>query len=142
LSGKLGALAIKLPWRSSLVALAVKFSLSLVFLLFAVNLVVKFVCLYKEGTRQLLRHCYQFTAAEFTAYCTDEEIQRHYFTPYSPQQNGVLERRNQTVVATTRTLLKQRGMPAEFWGEAVMIAVHLLNRSPTKSLEGKTLYEA
>jgi hypothetical protein len=33
-------------------------------------------------------------------------------------------------------------MLAEFWGEAVMTAVHLLNRSPTKSLEGKTLYEA
>jgi hypothetical protein len=142
LGGKLGALAIKLPWRSSLVALAVKFSLSLVFLLFAVNLVVKFVCLYKEGTRQLLRHCYQFTAAEFTAYCADEEIQRHYFASYSPQQNGVLEHRNQTVVATTRTLLKQRGMPAEFWGEAVMTAVHLLNQSSTKSLEGKTPYEA
>jgi hypothetical protein len=46
------------------------------------------------------------------------------------------------VVATTRALLKQRGMLAEFWGEAVMTAVHLLNRSPTKSLEGKTLYEA
>jgi hypothetical protein len=38
-------------------------------------------------------------------------------------------------------LLKQRGMLVEFWGEAVMTAVHLLNRSPTKSLEGKTSYE-
>jgi hypothetical protein len=46
------------------------------------------------------------------------------------------------VVATARALLKQRGMLAEFWGEAVMIAVHLLNRSLTKSLEGKTPYEA
>jgi hypothetical protein len=40
--------------------------------------------------------------------------------------------------ATARALLKQRGMQAEFYGEAVMIAMHLLNRSPTKSLEGKT----
>jgi hypothetical protein len=46
------------------------------------------------------------------------------------------------MVVTTRTLLKQRGMPVEFWGEVVMTAVHLLNRSPTKSLEGKTPYEA
>ena len=33
-------------------------------------------------------------------------------------------------------------MPAEFWGEALATAVYLLNRSPTKSLEGKTPYEA
>jgi hypothetical protein len=46
------------------------------------------------------------------------------------------------VVATAHALLKQRGMPAEFWGEAVIIVVHLLNWSPTKSLEGKTPYEA
>jgi hypothetical protein len=41
-----------------------------------------------------------------------------------------------------RALLKQRGMPAKLWGEEVVTAVHLLNRSPTKSLLGKTSYEA
>ena len=41
-----------------------------------------------------------------------------------------------------RALLKQRGMPAKFWGEAVVTAVHLLSRLPTKSLQGKTPYEA
>ena len=41
-----------------------------------------------------------------------------------------------------RALLKQRGMPADYWGEAVMTAVRLLNRSPTKALDGKTPYEA
>jgi hypothetical protein len=84
----------------------------------------------------------EFTAAEFVAYCADEGIHRHFSTPYTPQQNGVVERRNQTVVATARALLKQRGMSTFYWGEAVMIAVHLLNRSPTKALDGKTLYEA
>jgi len=48
----------------------------------------------------------EFTAVEFAAYCTDGGIQRHYFVPYTPQQNGVVERRNQTVVATARALLK------------------------------------
>ena len=46
---------------------------------------------------------------EFTAYCADEGS--HYSAPYSPQQNGVVERRNQTVVGMARALLKQRGMP-------------------------------
>jgi hypothetical protein len=41
-----------------------------------------------------------------------------------------------------RALLKQRGMPAVFWGEAVVTAVYILNRSPTKSLNGRTSYEA
>ncbi|KAK3122095.1 hypothetical protein QOZ80_8BG0665070 [Eleusine coracana subsp. coracana] len=84
----------------------------------------------------------EFTAAEFAAYCADEGIQRHYSAPYSPQQNGVVERRNQTVVGMARALLKQRGMPAVFWGEAVVTAVYILNRSPTKTLDGKTPYEA
>ena len=71
----------------------------------------------------------EFTAAEFADYCADKGITRHYSAPYSPQQNGVVERRNQTVVATVRALLKQRAMPAKFWGEAVAVAtaVHLLN---------------
>ena len=51
----------------------------------------------------------EFTAAEFAAYCADEGIQRHYSAPYSPQQNGVVERRNQIVVGMDRALLKQRG---------------------------------
>ena len=51
----------------------------------------------------------EFTAAEFASYCADEGIQRHYSAPYSPQQNGVVERRNQTVVGMARALLKQRG---------------------------------
>jgi transposase InsO family protein len=47
--------------------------------------------------------------------CAEEGIQRHYSVPYSPQQNGVVEQHNQTVVGMARALLKQRGMPAVFW---------------------------
>jgi transposase InsO family protein len=84
----------------------------------------------------------EFTAAEFASYYADEGVQRHYSAPYSPQQNGVVERRNQMVVGMARALLKQRGMPAVFWGEAVVTAVYILNRSPTKALNGRTPYEA
>jgi transposase InsO family protein len=84
----------------------------------------------------------EFTAAEFASYCIDEGVQRHYFAPYSPQQNDVIKRRNQTVVGMTQALLKHRGMPAVFWGEAVVTAVYILNRSPTKALNGRTSYEA
>ena len=84
----------------------------------------------------------EFTVGELAQYFAAEGVKRHYSAPHSPQQNGVVERRNQTVVATARALLKQRSMPAKFWGEAVMTAVHLLNRAPTRSLQGKTPYEA
>jgi transposase InsO family protein len=76
------------------------------------------------------------------SYCADEGVQRHYSAPYSPQQNGIVERRNQTVVGMAQALLKQRGMPAVFWGEAVVTAIYILNHLPTKALNGRTSYEA
>jgi hypothetical protein len=84
----------------------------------------------------------EFMAAEFTAYCANEGVTRHFSTPYTPQQNGVVERQNQTMVAMVRALLKQRGVPADFWGEAVVAAIYLQNRLPTKSLADRTPYEA
>jgi hypothetical protein len=84
----------------------------------------------------------EFTAPEFASYCADEGVQRHYSTSYSPQQNGVVERRSQTVVGMARALHKQRRMSAVFWGETVVTAVYILNRSPTKALNGRTPYEA
>jgi hypothetical protein len=86
--------------------------------------------------------CAPKTEAEFTSYCADEGVQHHYSAPYSPQQNGVVGRRNQTVLGMARTLLKQRGMLAVFWKEAVVTTVYILNRSPTKALNGRTSYGA
>jgi hypothetical protein len=83
----------------------------------------------------------EFTVAEFASYCANEGVQHHYSAPYNPQ-NDVVERRNQTVVGMARALLKQRGMLAVFWGEAVVTAAYILNRSPTKALNGMTPYEA
>ncbi|WVZ89853.1 hypothetical protein U9M48_036206 [Paspalum notatum var. saurae] len=84
----------------------------------------------------------EFTSEEFGRYCAGEGIERHLMSPYFPQQNGVIERRNQTVVGMARIMLKAKGMSAAFWGEAVSTAVYIHNRSPTKSLEGKTPFEA
>jgi transposase InsO family protein len=78
----------------------------------------------------------EFMTVEFTAYCADEGITRHFSAPYTPQQNRVVERRNQTMVAMARALLKQRRMPTEFWGEVVVTTVYLQNRLPTKNLLG------
>ncbi|CAA7401797.1 unnamed protein product [Spirodela intermedia] len=83
----------------------------------------------------------EFTSHEFAEYCAGEGIHREHTVPYSPQQNGIVERRNGTVVATARSMLKAKGLPGWFWGEAVATAVYILNRCPTKSVDGMTPFE-
>jgi transposase InsO family protein len=83
----------------------------------------------------------EFTSKDFKAYCAEHGIQRHMSAPYSPQWNGVVERRNQMVVAMARSMLKARGVPSRFWGEAMTTAVYILNRSYTRNVDNKTLYE-
>jgi transposase InsO family protein len=73
----------------------------------------------------------EFTSRSFEDFCTDHEVQCHLSAPYSPQQNGMVERGNQMVVSTARSMLKAREVRNAFWGEAVTIAVYLLNRSFT-----------
>lgn len=83
----------------------------------------------------------KFTSVEFARHCEDHDVQWHFSTPHKSQQNGVVEKHNQSILATARTLLKYRRMPAEFWGEPVSTAA-FLNRAPTKSLDDKTPIEA
>jgi hypothetical protein len=84
----------------------------------------------------------EFTSNLFSIFCSQGGIKHYTTTPYSPQQNGVVERRNQTVVEMARCMLKSMQVPSEFWGEAVCTAVYILNRSPTRSLNNKTPFEA
>jgi hypothetical protein len=83
----------------------------------------------------------EFTSVEFAAYYADQGVVRHHTAPYSPQQNGVVEQWNQTVVGMARSMMKAKRMPAEFWGEAVSTSVFILNRAPTKSLKGMMPFE-
>ena len=68
---------------------------------------------------------------------------RHELTArYSPQQKGVAERKNRTIMEMARCMLKKKNLPIEFWVEAISCAAYLINRSPTKSLDNITLNEA
>jgi transposase InsO family protein len=84
----------------------------------------------------------EFNSTDFTEFCDDNGVKHNTTAPYSPQQNDVVERRNQTVVEMARCLPKSVNMPGPFWGEAVKTAVYLLNRASSRSLNGTTLYEA
>nr|GEX09992.1 zinc finger, CCHC-type [Tanacetum cinerariifolium] len=84
----------------------------------------------------------EFTSNEFTKYCKENGIARQLTTPYSPQQDGVVERRNKTVLSTTRSMIKAMKLPLTFWTEAVRHVIYILNRVPTRALVDKTPYKA
>ncbi|KAJ0466897.1 putative RNA-directed DNA polymerase [Helianthus annuus] len=84
----------------------------------------------------------EFTSHVLGDFCKHKGITRQFTAPYTPQQNGVVERRNRTILGTTRSMLKAKWLPQIFWGEAVHHSIYLLNRSPTKALENSiTSYE-
>nr|GFA57899.1 zinc finger, CCHC-type [Tanacetum cinerariifolium] len=84
----------------------------------------------------------EFTSNEFNQFCKENGIARQLTAPYSPQQNGVVERRNRTIMSTTRCMMKATNMPQNFWAEAVRHAIYILNSVPTKALKDITPYEA
>ncbi|KAK1423646.1 hypothetical protein QVD17_18952 [Tagetes erecta] len=84
----------------------------------------------------------EFNSQLFNDYCRKEGIKRQLTAPYTPQQNGVVERRNRTVLGMTRSLLKTMKLPESLWGEAVRHSIYLLNRIATKGVKNMTPYEA
>ncbi|KAG7552453.1 Integrase catalytic core [Arabidopsis thaliana x Arabidopsis arenosa] len=84
----------------------------------------------------------EFMSQEFQSFCERSGIKRHLTAPYSPQQNGVVERRNRTLMEMTRSILKHMNIPNYLWGEAVRHATYLINRVATRTLTDKTPYEA
>jgi transposase InsO family protein len=86
-------------------------------------------------------HGGEFIVRAFIDHYIKEGIQWHLITPYTPEQNGVVERRNQTVMSMAHSMLKAMAILDWFWGEAMATVVYILNRSLTQSIEGRTLYE-
>jgi hypothetical protein len=77
----------------------------------------------------------------FIDYCTKEGIQQHLTAPYTPEQNGVVQRRNQTIMGMAHSMLKAMVVLGWLWGEVVLTAVYILNWCRTQSVEGCTPYE-
>ncbi|KAL4379405.1 hypothetical protein GQ457_02G040510 [Hibiscus cannabinus] len=84
----------------------------------------------------------EYTSTEFDFFCEDEGIEHQLTVGYTPQQNGVSERKNRTVMEMARCMLMEKNLPKKFWAEAVRTTVYLLNRLLTKAVQDKTPVEA
>ena len=82
-----------------------------------------------------------YTSAEFTMYLKREGVRHEFTVPKTPQQNGVVERMNRTLVEAVRSMLLDAKLPRRFRAGALSTAVYLHNRSPTVAVQGKTLFE-
>ncbi|GJW04416.1 retrovirus-related pol polyprotein from transposon TNT 1-94, partial [Tanacetum coccineum] len=82
----------------------------------------------------------EFLNKTLHAYFKEEGIEHQTSTPRTPEQNGVVERRNRTLVEAARTMLSASKLPLSFWAEAVATACYTQNRSIIISTHGKTAY--
>ncbi|GKG22322.1 ribonuclease H-like domain-containing protein, partial [Tanacetum coccineum] len=74
-------------------------------------------------------------------FCREKCIKREYSVARTPQQNGVAERRNRTLIKAARTLLADSKLPTTFLAEAVSTACYVQNRVLVVKLHNKTPYE-
>ena len=72
----------------------------------------------------------EYTSNEFKSYYFEKGNRHEKTVPGTLQQNGVAERMNCTIIEKIRCMLRMANLPKSFWGEAVVIACYLINRSP------------
>lgn len=83
----------------------------------------------------------EFQSKEFADFCKSKGITRHNTVRHTPQQNGLVEMMNRTLLERVRCMLLNAGLPKSFWGEAVTTAAYLINRSPSSAIKFKTPME-
>ena len=76
----------------------------------------------------------EYTSGVMAKFCAERGIVQKFTPPYTPQLNGVAERMNRTLVECARCMLEHAGLPKSYWGEAVMTAMFLRNRCPTRAI--------
>lgn len=84
----------------------------------------------------------EYTSNGFKAYLTSEGIKHELTIPRTPEQNGVAERANRTLIESVRSMLIGTNLRQSFSAEALSTAVYLKNKSPTKIIKNKTPHEA
>ncbi|MCO5612630.1 hypothetical protein L7F22_066899 [Adiantum nelumboides] len=84
----------------------------------------------------------EYMSGAFKDFLGKKGIKHQCTMPYTPQQNGVAERKNRFLMEMARCMLKAKSLPHKLWMEAVACAAHVLNRCPTRALKTITPYES
>ena len=83
----------------------------------------------------------EFKNSGLDDYLDELGITHELSAPYTPQQNGVVEHKNRTLVEMARTMLDEYKTPHRFWIEAIDTACHIINRVYLHKFFKKTAYE-
>ncbi|GKA89836.1 retrovirus-related pol polyprotein from transposon TNT 1-94 [Tanacetum coccineum] len=83
----------------------------------------------------------EFRNHKLEEFCDEKGISQNFSSPCTPEQNGVFERRNRTLIEAARTMLNSAKLPKQFWGEAVNTTCYTQNRSIIVKRHGKTSYD-
>jgi transposase InsO family protein len=83
----------------------------------------------------------EFKNLQVEEFLKEEGIKHEFSALYTPRQNGVVERKNRTLIDMARTMLGEFKTPKQFWSEAVNTACHAINRLYLHRLLKKTSYE-
>ena len=83
----------------------------------------------------------EFTLNAFNSFCEADGIKRKLTTPITPEKNGILERRNRSVVEATRAMMLENDVSKIFWREAENTTLCTMNRVQIKKDTNKTPYE-
>nr|GEZ44457.1 hypothetical protein [Tanacetum cinerariifolium] len=83
----------------------------------------------------------EFRNKEMNDFCSQKGIKREFSNARTPQQNGVAERRNRTLIEVARTMLADAKLPVTFWAKAFNTACYVQNRVLVNKSQNKTPYE-
>jgi hypothetical protein len=83
----------------------------------------------------------EFKNSQIEGFLEEEGIKHEFCSPYTPQQNGVVERKNRTLLDMVRTMLDEYKTPDQFWAEAINTACYSIDRLYLHRILKKTSYE-
>ena len=86
-------------------------------------------------------HGKEFENTIFAKFCDKHGIAHEFFAPKTPQQNGVVERKNRTFQEMARVMLNSKKLSTRLWVEAVSTSCYTINRVFLRQGTNKTSYE-
>jgi transposase InsO family protein len=91
--------------------------------------------LERKNKRLRYDRCGEYFSNAFDEFCVEHGIFHERTQSYSPQSNGIAERKNRALTELVNAMLDTTGLSKEWWGEVILTACHVLNKVPMKDKE-------